>query len=143
VAAGGDGAIRVYATTELEPDAVFRDARRRAAIVFRLNIALAVAIAIILMSTITAGIIVGFLGQEAPAAALGGAALLDLIGAAVYRPLAQIDRAWLNLQHVDIVILTARERLRSAAAVKDPIKRATAVRKACSTILDEIGKVGK
>jgi hypothetical protein len=133
----------VQANTELEPDAVFRDARRRTLMVLRLNIALTVTIAVILIATIATAIIVGFLGEGISATALGGVALLDLIGAAVYRPLEQVNRACLKSQHVDFVILSARERLYSARMIQDPADQAVAVKLIWSGVLADINELEK
>lgn len=129
--------------TGLEPDAVFRDARRRTALVFRLNVALSIAIAVILAVAITAGIILGFLGYRAGSVASGTFALLDLIGAAVYRPLGQINRAYITSQRVDILILSARERLQSADSIHGASKRESAAKVLWASILDELSGLQK
>lgn len=96
----------------LEADRIFRDARRRVALVFWINIVLACTIALVLVSAISAGIVFGFLGHDVWSTALGGVALLDLIGAAVYRPLSQVNNALIRSEQIDIVMLSARQCLR-------------------------------
>jgi hypothetical protein len=129
--------------TGLEPDAVFRDARRRNALVFHLNVALSAAVAVILIGAITAGIILGFLGHAVSTVTLGGVALLDLIGAAVYRPLGQVNRAYLKSQQIDILILSARERLQSADSIHGARKRMSAVKMVWGSILADLNELQK
>lgn len=100
-------------------DIAFSDARRRVTVVFWLNIALSLLIALVLVGAITAAIVFGFLGQSAWVTALGGVAVLDLVSAAVYRPLTQVNQALLTCQRLDIVYLSARERLKMASELPD------------------------
>lgn len=130
-----------HTSTEPELDAVLRDARWRTALVFRVNILLSLVIAFILIGAMTTGIIIGFLGNHVSATALGGVALLDLIGAAVYRPLAQVNRAYVKAQRIDMLTVSARDRLRAADAIQDPGERMTASKIAWSSILDDLDAV--
>ncbi len=128
---------------ELEADSVFRDARRRIALVFRMNLVIASVITVILAGAITGTVILGFLGRDVWATTLGGVALLDLIGAAIYRPLAQINRALVRSQQVDMIVLSARQRLHLAEEIPTADKRLAAVRAAWTSIMAELEALSK
>ena len=109
---GRAASARMGSTTGLGLDAAFLDAHRRVAVVFRVNIALSLTGAVTLMGATAAAIVFGFLGRDVWATALGGVALLDLIGAAVYKPLDQINRILTEIERVDMLMVAARERLK-------------------------------
>lgn len=97
----------------LELDAVFLDARRRVAMVFRANMVLSLTAAATLIGTTAATVVFSLLGRTTWAAALGGVALLDLIGAAVYKPLEQMSRALDKAQKIDMLMAYSRDRLKA------------------------------
>ena len=126
----------------LERDLVFRDARRRAALVFQLNIALSLTIALVLISAICMGIALGLLGHDVWATALGGVALLDLIGAAVNRPLDQVNGALIRSEQIDMLLLSTHQRLREASR-RPPVDREVAVQHVWASVLAELKTLEK
>jgi hypothetical protein len=124
-------------------DTVFQDARRRVILVFRLNIALSLAVSLILIGAITTSIVLGFFGRDVWATALGGVAMLDLVGAALYRPLAQINRALVRAQQIDMLVLSARERLRVVGDIAEANDLATATLHAWADILADLKALSK
>jgi hypothetical protein len=128
---------------ELGIEAVFLDARRRVAMVFRMNIVLSLTAAVTLIGATVAAIVFGFLGQDMWATALGGVALLDLVGAAVYRPLDQMNRALREIQRIDMTMLCTRERLRAVEDVADIDDRAAAMRLAWTEIIADLKELQK
>lgn len=107
----------------LDPDRVFQDARTRLTLVFRINLALSLLIAGILIGGIIAGVILASTGNGGLATIFGAVAFADLIVAAVYRPLDQVNASLLNTQRLDMIHLSTRERLQAARAIPDLDKR--------------------
>jgi hypothetical protein len=107
----------------LSPDDVFRDARRRLELVFKVNLALSIAVGIILLGGVVAAIVLAIQGQAGIAAIFGGVALSDVIFAAVYQPLAQVNKSLISTQRLDMIHLSTRERLAAAQVIVDVNQR--------------------
>ncbi|WP_406231318.1 hypothetical protein [Nocardia sp. NBC_01009] len=94
-----------------DTDEFFRQARRRIDLVFKIRLAIALLIATVLIGTIVGAIVGLALGNTALASGLGATALVDLIGAGVYKPLEKIRQALMDAQRLDMIHLSAKQQL--------------------------------
>lgn len=117
----------------IDPKSVFRDARRRIDLVFRLNLGLAIALAIILLGGIVGAIVCAiFLNKGIWALAFGGVSVADLIGVYAFKPLTAINSALVGTQRLDSVYLRLQEQLKACAEHTDLQERIR-----CQTIVWE------
>ncbi|MEV6432177.1 hypothetical protein [Nocardia sp. NPDC051463] len=94
-----------------DTDEFFRQARRRIDLVFKIRLAIALLIATVLIGTIVGAIAGLALGNTVLAGGLGATALVDLIGAGVYKPLEKIRQALVDAQRLDMIHLSAKQQL--------------------------------
>jgi ABC-type multidrug transport system fused ATPase/permease subunit len=94
-------------------EAIFQDARRRVELVFKLNLAIAIVLAIILLSGIAGAVFSAFFQRAVWATAFGGIAAADMIGVYVFKPLDAINSAMVASQRLDATALRLYEQLRS------------------------------
>src|SRR5207237_6645314 len=94
----------------LDPDAVFRDARKRVSLVFRINVVISTVLAFLLLGGIGGAIVAGFLGKAVWAGVFGGVAAIDVLGVLVYKPLNQINQSIVQTQRLDLLFLSVRSR---------------------------------
>ncbi len=92
-------------------DEFFRTAKGRVDVVFKARFSIALIIAAVLVSTVVGAIIGLAIGNPALAGGLGGAALLDLITAGVYKPINKIRDALIDAQRLDMIHLSAKQQL--------------------------------
>lgn len=111
---------------------VFRVARDRAQLVFRVNLALSIGLSIILIGGLVAAIVLAVMGKGGLAAIFGGVAIADIAAAAVYNPLKQINESMLVTQRMDMIQLSAQQQLDEARQIQDLDKR----RKAMKSVWD-------
>ena len=96
------------------PESVFGEARRRIRLVFRLNLGITVALALILLGGISGSVILGgLLEQSKWALIFGGVSVADLLGVYAFKPLKAIYEALFATQRLDTVHLRLYEQLRS------------------------------
>ena len=112
-------------------DAVFRDARRRIELVFKINLAVAIVLAVILLIGIGGAVFSAvFLQRDVWTIAFGGVSVADLIGLYAFKPLTAINSAIVASQRLDATHLRLREQLQSCdehKALKDRIECQSAV----------------
>lgn len=96
----------------LKPDHVFRDARRRIDLVFKLNLGVAIILALILLLGLGGAVVSAvFLGRDIWAMVFGGVAMADIIGLFIFKPLTAINAAIIASQRLDVIHLRVREQL--------------------------------
>jgi len=106
------------------PDALFRDARRRIAMVFRLNFGVALVLATILLMGIAGAIISAvFLRQNTWALAFGGVTVADLLGVYVFKPLKVINASLVATQRLDSIHLRLHKQLPECDQLETPKER--------------------
>ena len=102
------GAIALSISSE----SVFRSARRRIDLVFRINLALAITLAVILIGGIAGAIVSALVfGNSSWAIVFGGVSVADIIGVLAFKPLKEINRALIATQRLDILHLSLQKRL--------------------------------
>jgi hypothetical protein len=109
------------AALAISPGELFRGARGQNRQVFLVGLVLSVALGSILTLGI-AGVIVSavFLGNGSAAAVFGGVAVLDVIGFALTKPFAVIQRASVTSQRLDLAYLRLQEQLKDCERYTDP-----------------------
>lgn len=101
----------------MSADAVFRDARRRIDLVFKLNLGVAIVLAVILVGGIGGAVVSAvFLGKTVWAVVFGGISAGDLIGAYALKPLTAINSAIIATQRLEAVHLRMSQQLRACGA---------------------------
>jgi hypothetical protein len=121
----------------LDPDSVFRDARKRTGLVFQLNLGFAIILGIILLTGIAGSLYSALvLGKSTWALAFGGISAADLIGLYAFKPLIAINSALVSATRLDNMQLRLKlqleqcskyskmdDRLRCQTAVWDTIQK--------------------
>ena len=107
---GPEGSGR--AAFSISPEAVIRDARRRIDLVFRFNLSVAIALAVVLIGGIAAAVVMGVVFRQ-PSWSLifAGVSAADIIGIYVYKPLDAVNAAIVATQRLDAINLRLREQL--------------------------------
>ncbi len=110
------GAIALSISSE----SVLFSARRRIELVFRINLALAIALAVIFMGGI-AGAIVSALafGNSSWILVFGGVSAADILGVLAFKPLKEIHKALIATQRLDILHLSLQKQLELCDQHKD------------------------
>jgi hypothetical protein len=101
----------------------FATARKRIALVFRLNVTLAVALAFILFGGILLSISGLLAGHGSLAVASGGLSVADLLGVYAFKPLGEISSALVASQRLEILHLRLLSQLSGCAQQPDPDER--------------------
>jgi hypothetical protein len=100
----------------ISPDAVFRDARKRIDLVFKLNLGLAIVLAAVLLGGIAGAVISAvFFEKTIWALAFGGISVGDVIGAYALKPLTAINAAVIATQRLETIHLRLSEQLKLCA----------------------------
>lgn len=102
------GGIALY-----EPAVVFSKLHERVAVVFKIRMAIALFIFVLLVVTIVLAIIGLVIGNKSLAAGLGATALVDLITAGVYKPLDRIAETLRDTQRLDLIHTMTEEQLQA------------------------------
>jgi hypothetical protein len=96
----------------VHPEAVFTDARRRINIVFKFNLAVSIALAIILLGGIGGAVFSAlFLKNSIWAIVFGGISAADAVGVYVYKPLTTINEALVGTTRLDTIQLRLNQQL--------------------------------
>jgi hypothetical protein len=104
----------------LDPDVVFSDARKRIERVFRLNVILLLALAVLLLIGIGGAIYSALVWQQNMWTLIfGGVAVADVIGIYVFKPITAINRALVSTQQLDLLYLRLREGLKGCEELQD------------------------
>lgn len=115
----------------ISSDAVFRDARKRIDLVFKLNLALAIILAVILLGGIAGAIISAvFFEKTIWTLVFGGMSVADVIGVYALKPLTAINAAVIATQRLEAIHLRLSEQLKVCAEhekLDDKIKCQTTV----------------
>jgi predicted cobalt transporter CbtA len=127
----------------LDPDTVSRDARRRFALVLRINLVISIALAVILVGAIVGAIVSALMGRGALAGVFGGLTLVDLAGAMAYKPLDAINQALVATQRLDIIHFSTRERLLGCAQLPSPAERNNCAAPVWAQIKEELTALSK
>jgi hypothetical protein len=100
------------AALAISPDAVFGDARHRMSLVFKLNLAIAITLAIILFGGLGGAVYSAvFVGNNIWATVFGGISAADVIGLLVFKPLTAINSALIGTQRLEMLHLRLRQQL--------------------------------
>jgi hypothetical protein len=115
----------------LDPDSVFRDARKRTGLVFQLNLGFAIILGIILLAGIAGSLYAALvLGKPSWATAFGGVSAADLIGLYAFKPLIAINSALISatrLDNMQLRLKTQLEQCSKYSSVDDRLRCQTAV----------------
>lgn len=96
----------------LDPDSVFRDARKRTGLVFQLNLGFAIILGIILLAGIAGSLYSALvLGKPSWATAFGGISAADLIGLYAFKPLVAMNSALVSATRLDNMQLRLKTQL--------------------------------
>jgi hypothetical protein len=96
----------------LDPDSVFRDARKRTGLVFQLNLGFAIILGIILLAGIAGSLYSALvLGKPSWATAFGGISGADLLGLYAFKPLVAINSALVSATRLDNMQLRLKTQL--------------------------------
>jgi hypothetical protein len=96
----------------LDPESVFRDARKRTGLVFQLNLGFAIILGIILLAGIAGSLYSALvLGKPSWATAFGGISAADLIGLYAFKPLVVINSALVSATRLDNMQLRLQTQL--------------------------------
>ena len=96
----------------LDPDSVFRDARKRTGLVFQLNLGFAIVLGIILLTGIGGSLYSALvLGKPSWATAFGGISAADLIGLYAFKPLVAMNSALVSATRLDNMQLRLKTQL--------------------------------
>ena len=133
-------------TLAVTKQAVFQDARRRVELVFKVNLAIAIVLAIILLAGIGGAIFAAFFQQNAWATAFGGIAVADLIGVYVFKPLDAINSAMVASQRLDALSLRMHDQLKACdeyTSIKERIECQSAIWEKIQQELSSLSGRGK
>lgn len=104
----------------ISPTAVFLSARRRIDLVFRLNLAIAISLAVLLLGGIGGAIVSGAVfAKPTWALVFGGISVADIIGVYAFKPLAAINEALVATQRLDALHLRLRQQLDTCGQLSD------------------------
>ena len=98
----------------ISPQAVFSDARRRMSVVFKVNLAVAIVLAIILLSGLAGAVFSAlFLRNNIWASVFGGISAADVIALMVFKPLTAINSALIGAQRLEMIQLRLSQQLQA------------------------------
>jgi hypothetical protein len=104
----------------ISPEAVFGDARKRIALVFKINLAVSIVLAAILLVGIGGAVYSAVFIQKAIwSLAFGGLSVADLIGVYVFKPLSAINAALIGATRLDTLQLRLNQQLSQCAGHDD------------------------
>jgi hypothetical protein len=104
----------------LDPDSVFRDARKRTGLVFQLNLGFAIILGIILLAGIAGSLYSALvLGKPSWATAFGGVSAADLIGLYAFKPLVAMNSALVSATRLDNMQLRLKTQLDQCGKYSD------------------------
>jgi hypothetical protein len=116
----------------------FEKARERIALVFKLNVALAVSLAAILLAAIAAAVVTGLQGKDTLALIFGGASLVDIAGVFILKPVSAITGAVVASQRLEVIHMRLLHQLQSCAAYTDLEKRLNCQTAVWNTIQEDL-----
>lgn len=129
------------ATLTFAPE-VFADARRRIAVMFKINVALSAVLAVILLAAIIACVVFAFAGHSAWSLAFGGVSAADILGVYVLKPLSAISDTVVASQRLEVVHLRLQEQMRSCGDVDDVDRRIECQTQVWEAIQKELAALG-
>jgi hypothetical protein len=128
----------------ISADEVVASARRRIELVFRINLGIAIALAVIFIGGIAGALVSSLvLGKSTWAVAFGGLSTVDLLGVYAFKPLKVINRALVSSQRLDAVHLRLREQLdgcRQLGTMEERMKCQTQIWEAIETQLASLAE---
>jgi hypothetical protein len=143
-AAEGRSAELGVAAISIDVDSVMRDARQRVARMLRINIALAVVLAGILVIGLGGVVIAGvILGKGTAAAVFGGMSVADVFALAFTKPFALISGAVVAGQRLEVVHLRLRQELEGCNAFEDADRRLRCRRQVWQDVQAELRSLAK
>jgi hypothetical protein len=115
----------------ISPTAVFSDARHRMSLVFKLNLAVAIILAIILLSGLGGAVYSAlFLRNNIWASVFGGISAADVVGLVVFKPLTAINSALVGTQRLELIQLRLSQQLQACGQHEELQQRI-----ACQTLV--------
>jgi hypothetical protein len=99
------------AALAFDPDGLFRTARARIDLTFRLRLGMIVVLAMILAVSLAGALAGAITGNLPIAAGAGGIAVVDAILAVVFKPIRELHKAIVATQRIDLIHLQARQLL--------------------------------
>jgi hypothetical protein len=100
----------------ISPQAVFSDARQRMELVFKINLAVAIVLAVILLGGLAGSVYSAiFLHNNIWASVFGGVSAADVIGLLVFKPLTAINTALIGTQRLEMLQLRLSQQLDACA----------------------------
>lgn len=127
----------------LDPDSVFRDARRRTGLVFQLNLGFAIILGIILLAGIAGSLYSALvLGKPSWATAFGGISAADLIGLYAFKPLVAINSALVSATRLDNMQLRLNTQLEQCSKYSNVDDRLRCQNSVWEAIQKELASLG-
>ncbi len=102
---------------------VFSDARRRIALMFKVNIVLSVVLGVILIGALIACIVLAVSGRTAWSVIFGGVSAADVLGIYMFKPLSAVSNTVVASQRLEVIHLRLQEQLRSCGDIDDVDRR--------------------
>jgi hypothetical protein len=127
----------------VDPDSVFRDARKRTSLVFQLNLAFAIILGIILLAGIGGSLYSALvLGKSTWATAFGGISAADLIGVYAFKPLAAINAALVSATRLDNMQLRLKTQLEQCSKYSSVAAKVSCQNGVWEAIQKELASLG-
>src|SRR2546423_10277459 len=136
--AAPDPEVSALALT-ISPNDVFHDARRRINQVFKLNLAVSIVLAVILLGGIAGSILSALVLHEGLWSIMfGGLSAGDLIGVYIFKPLQAAQSALISSQRLDMMHLMFNQQVQSCAQYKSLEDKISCQGKLWTRINDEL-----
>jgi hypothetical protein len=127
----------------ISPHAVFQDARRRTGLVFKINLAVSIVLAIILLGGIGGAVFSAlFLKSTVWVLVFGGMSAADAIGVYAYKPLTAINDALVGTTRLDALQLRLSQQLFQCSQHQDLEDRIRCQTSVWEAIQHELGVIG-
>ena len=127
----------------VSPQAVFQDSRKRISLVFRINLAVSIALAVILLAGIGGAVFSAlFLRNAVWSLVFGGISAADVIGAYIFKPLSAINAALVTATRLDALQLRLSQQLTQCAQHKNLEERILCQTKVWEAIQRELAIIG-
>ena len=133
--------VEAGAALTLAPQ-LFKDARSRISLMFRIRLGLAVLLAVILIVALAACIFSVLTGEEQLALLFGGLTLIDVLAFAFGKPLKAVTDAVVASQRLELVHLRVQVDINSCATLRDPEARIQCQSAVWKSIQDELVAMG-
>jgi hypothetical protein len=126
----------------ISPEAVFTDARRRMSMVFQLNLAVAIALAVILVGGIGGAVFSAVVLQKSIwSIAFGGVSAADLLGLYVFKPLSAMNASLVGTQRLEMLQLQLSQQLSSCEQLPSLEERIKCQATVWDTIQQQLAKL--